>query len=59
MLTQDFVVEKSKAGTALSSYNNWEWWWQEMVGGEYHFIETDDIPQTGYYQDEEISCIKN
>ncbi len=40
--------------SALSSYNNWEWWWRDVVGGKYQMRDTDEFPKSGYYQDEGI-----
>lgn len=41
--------------SGLSSYNDWEWWWKDVVGGKYQYKEGQDVPTSNYKQDEEIS----
>jgi type 1 glutamine amidotransferase len=40
--------------SALSSYNDWEWWWREVVGGKYQYIDSKITPKSGYSQNEDI-----
>ncbi len=32
--------------SALSSYNNWEWWWRDVVGGKYQVSENEKTPSS-------------
>ena len=56
---QDFV-ESGKGvvviHSALASYNGWQWWWQDVVGGKYQNVreDTDEIPKSDYKLDEHI-----
>ena len=34
----------------LGSYNNWEWWYKEVVGGKYQMKETEQFPKSDYLQ---------
>ena len=40
---------------ALGSYNNWEWWWKEVVGGKYQMKDSDGFSKSGYKQEEKIN----
>lgn len=42
---------------SLGSYNDWEWWWKEVVGGKYQMKETDTTPKSDYKQGESIKMI--
>lgn len=42
---------------ALGSYNNWEWWWKEVVGGKYQMKDTAEINKSDYKQGEEIDMV--
>ena len=42
---------------ALGSYNNWEWWWKEVVGGKYQMKATGDFSKSDYKQGETIRMI--
>lgn len=37
--------------SGLSSYNNWEWWWRDVVGGKYQYLVDEKVPKSGYAQD--------
>ncbi len=39
---------------ALANYGNWEWWYQEVVGGRYFLRSEDDHAASTYRQDESI-----
>lgn len=43
--------------SGLSSYNNWEWWWKEVVGGKYQYLVDEQFPKSGYAQDVTYSLI--
>ncbi|MGD8306992.1 MAG: ThuA domain-containing protein [Ignavibacteria bacterium] len=34
--------------SGLGTYNNWEWWWKDVVGGKYQYNFNDTIPKSGY-----------
>jgi type 1 glutamine amidotransferase len=38
---------------ALADYNNWEWWWREVVGGKY-ILPEGDKPASSYQHDVEL-----
>ncbi len=40
---------------ALGSYNDWEWWWRDVVAGKYQMKDTDDFPKSTYKLGERIS----
>ncbi len=40
---------------ALGSYNNWEWWWKEVVGGKYQMVANEEFPKSDYKQGETIA----
>ncbi len=42
---------------ALGSYNNWEWWWKEVVGGKYQMQENEEFPKSGFKQEEVINMV--
>jgi len=42
---------------ALGSYNNWEWWWKEVVGGKYQMKESNKFPKSDYKLGELINMI--
>lgn len=42
---------------ALGSYNNWEWWWKEVVGGKYQMQENPPFPKSDFKQGEKINMI--
>jgi type 1 glutamine amidotransferase len=44
--------------SAIGNYNNWEWWWKEVVGGKYQMKTNDEMEGTKYFQDQEIKVIK-
>jgi len=44
--------------SAIGNYNNWSWWWQEVVGGKYQMKTTDEMKQSKYFQNQEINVIK-
>lgn len=39
---------------ALGSYNNWEWWWKNVVGGKYQMVEDSHFQKSGYKQGESV-----
>ena len=39
---------------ALGSYNSWQWWWREVVGGRYLMKADGNQAGSTYYQNEEI-----
>lgn len=39
---------------ALGSYNNWRWWWHDVVGGKYQMKDTEDLPKSDYKLPEHI-----
>ena len=41
----------------LGSYNEWEWWYEEVVGGKYQMIDTDQFPKSDYLQGETFNMI--
>ena len=41
--------------SGLSSYNDWDWWWREVVGGKYQLRNAGSIPASGFHQEERIS----
>lgn len=40
--------------SALGSYNDWDWWWKEVVGAKYQNKDTDQYKKTKYYLDTEF-----
>lgn len=42
---------------SLGSYNNWEWWWKEVVGGKYQMKESDNFPKSDYKLGEKINIV--
>jgi len=40
---------------ALGSYNNWEWWWNKVVGGRYQMIDENGNTKSDYKLEETIS----
>lgn len=42
---------------ALGSYNNWEWWWKEVVGGKYQMKENNKFSKSDYKLGESINMI--
>ncbi len=42
---------------ALGSYNDWEWWWKEVVGAKYQMKENNAFPKSDYKLGESISMI--
>ena len=40
---------------ALGSYNDWKWWWQDVVGGKYQMEDKDDVSKSGYKLGEKIA----
>jgi type 1 glutamine amidotransferase len=36
---------------AVCSYQDWEWWWREVMGGHYVQKETPEMPKSGYQHD--------
>ena len=42
---------------ALGSYNNWDWWYKEVVGAKYQMIETEEFPKSDFLQEEVIKMI--
>lgn len=42
---------------ALGSYNYWEWWWKDVVGGKYQMIESSNFPKSDYKLGEQINMI--
>ena len=43
---------------SLGSYNDWEWWWKDVVGAKYQMKETDTVPKSGYKQGEIMKMIR-
>ena len=43
--------------SALSSYNDWDWWWMDVVGGKYQYTDNDQSPKSGYMKDVVLSLI--
>jgi type 1 glutamine amidotransferase len=41
--------------SALSSYNEWDWWWREVVGGKYQMKVSKSSPKSGYKQNIKLS----
>jgi len=39
---------------ALGSYNSWQWWWREVVGGRYLMKTDGNQAASTYHQNEEI-----
>ena len=39
---------------ALGSYNSWQWWWRDVVGGRYLMKPDGDQEATSFHQNEEI-----
>jgi len=39
---------------ALGSYNSWQWWWREVVGGRYLMKADGNQARSVYHQNEEI-----
>lgn len=39
---------------ALGSYNSWQWWWREVVGGRYLMKADGNQAASTYHQNEEI-----
>ena len=42
---------------ALGSYNNWEWWWKEVVGGKYQMVENTKFKKSAFKPSETIDVI--
>jgi len=40
---------------ALGSYNDWRWWWHDVVGGKYQMKDAGNLPKSEYKLDEHIS----
>ena len=40
---------------ALGNYNEWEWWWREVVGGKYQMQTANGFEKSGFKQGEKIS----
>lgn len=39
---------------ALANYGDWQWWYQDVVGGRYFLRREGDHPASTYHQDESI-----
>jgi len=39
---------------ALDNYNNWPWWWREVVGGKYQLKPDGNLPGSTYKHDQEL-----
>lgn len=39
---------------AIANYNNWEWWWKEVVGVHYLVAPMGDKPRSTYKHDQEV-----
>ncbi len=39
---------------ALGSYNDWEWWWRDVVGGKYQMKPTTEQPRSLHSFEQEI-----
>jgi type 1 glutamine amidotransferase len=59
---QDFV-ESGKGiivlHSGLSSYNDWDWWWNDVVGGKYQYNDNGNTPKSGYKKPEFLSLISD
>ncbi len=42
---------------ALGSYNNWEWWWKEVIGGKYQMKECDTLSKSDFKLGEVINML--
>ena len=40
--------------SGLSSYNGWDWWWRDVVGGKYQYAGVGNTPASGFSQGERI-----
>lgn len=40
--------------SALGSYNEWKWWWHDVVGGKYQMKDTDAMRKSDYKLNEHI-----
>lgn len=40
---------------ALGSYNEWQWWWQDVVGGKYQMKDNDKFSKSDYKLGEQLS----
>ncbi len=39
---------------AVVNYNDWEWWWKDVVGGKYVLKAEGDLPASSYKHDDDI-----
>ena len=42
---------------AIADYQDWEWWWKEVVGGKYLLKPQGAMPASTYQHDEEL-CVR-
>ncbi len=42
---------------ALGSYNDWEWWYKDVIGAKYQMNETEQYPKSDFLQGETIKMI--
>ena len=40
---------------ALGSYNEWKWWWQDVVGGKYQMKDKGNVSKTNFKLGEHIN----
>ncbi len=41
---------------ALGSYNDWNWWWQDVVGGKYQMKDAENFSKSDYKLNENIGA---
>jgi type 1 glutamine amidotransferase len=42
---------------AIATYNSWQWWYEEVVGGRYLMQPDGDLPSSNYMSHQEIIAI--